>query len=206
MAGPSRFEQDSLFTCSDVLELPLTGPLELIVKHLGIWWAQLLNSPWFEITQGWSTYTWTSGKARNQGCFPSREPASSMQLSGLEDKVHPQEAFRALSFAYVVAILRLSWWGQCNWKVPCMVDCLTWPHPGLPNYTKPPFIVVAAPIAIYLWLSFPGNKFWDGALCVETYWGVWKSFSCVWLFMTPWTVGRQAPLYVEFSRQEYRSG
>ena len=33
---------------------------------------------------------------------------ASMQLSGLEDKVHPQEAFRALFFAYVVAILRLS--------------------------------------------------------------------------------------------------
>lgn len=33
---------------------------------------------------------------------------ASMQLSGLENKVHPQEAFRALSLAYVVAILRLS--------------------------------------------------------------------------------------------------
>ena len=34
---------------------------------------------------------------------------------------------------------------------------------------------------------------------------VW-SFSRVRLFETPWTVARQAPLSVEFSRQEYWSG
>ena len=30
-----------------------------------------------------------------------------------------------------------------------------------------------------------------------------KSFSCVWLFVTPWTVAYQAPLSIGFSRQEY---
>ena len=30
--------------------------------------------------------------------------------------------------------------------------------------------------------------------------------SCVQLFATPWTVARQAPLSMEFSRQEYWSG
>ena len=30
--------------------------------------------------------------------------------------------------------------------------------------------------------------------------------SCVWLFATPWTVAHQAPLSMEFSRQEYWSG
>ena len=30
--------------------------------------------------------------------------------------------------------------------------------------------------------------------------------SCVWLFVTPWTVARQAPLSMELSRQEYWSG
>ena len=34
----------------------------------------------------------------------------------------------------------------------------------------------------------------------------WKSLSCVWLFVTPWTVACQAPLSMEFSRQEYWSG
>ena len=32
------------------------------------------------------------------------------------------------------------------------------------------------------------------------------SFSCVQLFETPWTAACQAPLSVEFSRQEYWSG
>ena len=30
--------------------------------------------------------------------------------------------------------------------------------------------------------------------------------SCVWVFMTPWTVACQAPLSMEYSRQEYWSG
>ena len=33
-----------------------------------------------------------------------------------------------------------------------------------------------------------------------------QSLSCVRLFVTPWTVARQAPLSMEFSRQEYWSG
>ena len=31
-------------------------------------------------------------------------------------------------------------------------------------------------------------------------------FSGVWFFVTPWTVARQAPLFMAFSRQEYWSG
>ena len=30
--------------------------------------------------------------------------------------------------------------------------------------------------------------------------------SCVWFFATPWTIACQAPLFMEFSRQEYWSG
>ena len=33
-----------------------------------------------------------------------------------------------------------------------------------------------------------------------------QSLSCVHLFATPWTVARQAPLSMGFSRQEYWSG
>ena len=45
------------------------------------------------------------------------------------------------------------------------------------------------------------------AVCV----GVWvcrcvRVLSCVWLFVTPCTVAHQAPLSIEFSRQEYWSG
>ena len=35
---------------------------------------------------------------------------------------------------------------------------------------------------------------------------VLSHFSCVWLFVTPWTIARQAPLSMGFSRQEYWSG
>ena len=37
---------------------------------------------------------------------------------------------------------------------------------------------------------------------------MWKcqSLSCVWLFATPWIVACQAPLSMDFSRQEYWSG
>ena len=31
-------------------------------------------------------------------------------------------------------------------------------------------------------------------------------FRCVWLFATPWMIAHWAPLSMEFSRQEYRSG
>ena len=35
---------------------------------------------------------------------------------------------------------------------------------------------------------------------------VLSCFSCVWLFVTPWTTACQAPPSMGFSRQEYRSG
>ena len=41
--------------------------------------------------------------------------------------------------------------------------------------------------------------YWPGvSVCAQ-------SLSHVWLFVTPWTVAHQAPLSMEFSRQEYRS-
>ena len=36
--------------------------------------------------------------------------------------------------------------------------------------------------------------------------GMLSPFSCVWVFVTPWMVVHQAPLSMEFSRQEYWSG
>ena len=35
---------------------------------------------------------------------------------------------------------------------------------------------------------------------------VFSRLSCVWLFATPWTVARQAPLSIAFSKQEYWTG
>ena len=36
--------------------------------------------------------------------------------------------------------------------------------------------------------------------------GAAQSLSCVWLFVTPWTVACQVPLSMAFARQEYWSG
>ena len=33
-----------------------------------------------------------------------------------------------------------------------------------------------------------------------------QSLGCVWIFVTPWAVARQAPPSMEFSRQEFWSG
>ena len=31
-------------------------------------------------------------------------------------------------------------------------------------------------------------------------------FSCIWLFVTPWTIAWESPLFIGFPRQEYMSG
>ena len=43
--------------------------------------------------------------------------------------------------------------------------------------------------------------------CISMTWK-WKCYllSCVWLFVTPWTVALQAALSMEFSQQEYWNG
>ena len=47
----------------------------------------------------------------------------------------------------------------------------------------------------------------DFAFCLlGTMVSVLNHFSCVWLFATLWTIARQAPLSIGFSRQEYWSG
>ena len=43
-------------------------------------------------------------------------------------------------------------------------------------------------------------------MCVYAYTRAWSHFSCIWLFVTLWTVAHQAPLSKGFSRQEYWSG
>ena len=47
-------------------------------------------------------------------------------------------------------------------------------------------------------------KIWDVCVCVCVC--VCTHSRMVWLFVTPWTAAHQAPLSMEFSRQEYWSG
>ena len=51
----------------------------------------------------------------------------------------------------------------------------------------------------------PGNNV-NGCIVWHSFVCYAKSFQCVRLFATPWTIAHQAPLPVGFSRQEYWSG
>ena len=51
---------------------------------------------------------------------------------------------------------------------------------------------------------FPSIKVFSIELAFGIRWPKFWSFSfSIWLFVTPWTVSYQAPLFMEFSRQEY---
>ena len=67
---------------------------------------------------------------------------------------------------------------------------------GLSTLTSKMGIIDLPHVKIWALPSVPGLKVkW------KCYW-----LSCVWLFVTLWTVAHQAPLSMEFSRQEYWSG
>ena len=53
--------------------------------------------------------------------------------------------------------------------------------------------------------TFLRDKVQQGWHCVASEWVSAQSFNRVQLFETPWTVARQAPLSMEFSRQRYWS-
>ena len=58
-----------------------------------------------------------------------------------------------------------------------------------------------------LYRSLDGRGVWGRmCVCICVCVCVWDTFSRVWLFMSPLTVAHQAPLSMEFSRQEYWSG
>ena len=86
----------------------------------------------------------------------------------------------------------------------CQSHSFPYRHPGLTVQCIHFFIFFMSVFNIYLflidwWLLYnigPASIF----KCI------YKSLSHVWLLMTPWTVDRQAPLSMWFSRQEYWSG
>ena len=49
-----------------------------------------------------------------------------------------------------------------------------------------------------------GRTVWTGFICIWLL-SMLSHLSCVWLFVTLWTVACQNPLYMEFSRQEFWS-
>ena len=63
---------------------------------------------------------------------------------------------------------------------------------------------------IHMWKGFPHHPAYNSP--TENHWQFCTfprccaALSCVWLCATSWTVGRQAPLSIGFSRQEFWSG
>ena len=77
-------------------------------------------------------------------------------------------------------------------------SCLTLcdPTDDSPPGSAVPGILQARPLE---WVAISFSNAWKWKVKV-------KSFSCVWLFSTPWTAAHQAPPSMGFSRQEYWSG
>ena len=73
----------------------------------------------------------------------------------------------------------------------------TWPTPFTPDIIFPmrSFLKIVP-------LPLPQGSYLPVLFCFSKA----KLLSCVWFFATPWTVAYQAPLSMEFSRQEYWSG
>ena len=117
------------------------------------------------------------------------------------------------------------WWSSCSWLVDpsprSLLNVCVCPnfyfhkdpsHIGLgPILLQYDFIKPVIPIKAF----FRIRSHWViGELqhvnCVSTYECLCACplswFSCVWLFVTPWTVAHQAPLSMRFSRQESWSG
>ena len=90
-----------------------------------------------------------------------------------------------------------------NWIYPAaaaksLQSCLTLcdPTDSSPPGSPVPGILQARTLE---WVAISFSNAWKWKLKV-------KSFSCVWLFVTPWTAAYQAPPSMGFSRQEYWSG
>ena len=68
------------------------------------------------------------------------------------------------------------------------------------------FLKVLHTLYIYMHTCVYMHIYIHTHMCTHTYVHACCHFSCVWLCVTPWTVARQAPLTLGFSRQEYWSG
>ena len=106
---------------------------------------------------------------------------------------------------------KLSSWGfiwdlQDKGRAPRAVASL------LSQYTRFPLYFSNSLICLCEWMTCPLWSKWWALLCgFVVPWNDWTSepvklLSYVWLFVIPWTVAYQAPLSMEFSRQDYWSG
>ena len=67
-------------------------------------------------------------------------------------------------------------------------------------------VALPIPMKLFTCIFISALKSENNHVCVCVCVCVCESLSRVLLFMTPWTVAHQVPLFMEFSRQEYWSG
>ena len=127
--------------------------------------------------------------------------------------VHEHDAHRRICWCYFPSVHAQSFSHVQLFVIPQTVACpapvsMRFPRQEYWSESELPFCSPGG-------LPDPGIKPTSPALeVILSCWTTWKahsvtvvqSLSCVRLFETPWTEGRQAPLSMEFSRQEYWSG
>ena len=74
------------------------------------------------------------------------------------------------------------------------------------NVSQPLFHPPERPMKLFCILILKALYLWNYSLILSIAICLLSRFSCVWLFSTQWTVARQAPWSMGFSRQEYWSG
>ena len=97
------------------------------------------------------------------------------------------------SFLVPIVIIKIASAAAKSFQ-PC--PTLEDPIDGSPSGSPVPGILQARTLE---WVAISFSNAWKWKVKV-------KSFSCVRLFVTPWTVAYQAPPHMGFSRQEYWSG
>ena len=113
-----------------------------------------------------------------KNCLPwnwSLVPKSS-GTAGVENKFTPRKHSEPFPLVMWLPFWGFPVGGQCNWQVPWVAGSISPGHSqGFQSTQRFLSSLLGPQLLIYLWLSFPGNKLWDGALCAETYW------ECSWV-------------------------
>ena len=115
----------------------------------------------------------------------------------------PSSKYKSSEMATWIANRFLSWdWHLLIWKCLRAVCCLYFVYSIIlfPIFFLPweLYVSVASEHWFCQFLTYRENRRNSEVK--------WKSLSRVWLFVTPWIVALQAPLSMDFSRQEYCSG
>ena len=91
-------------------------------------------------------------------------------------------------------------WGPATWPLSCTPIATTTQFPIRASF------LTSCELQVKHFPVLGGEWGWRLSPSLAGWFQMCYSLSCVQLFVTPWTVARQAPLFTEFSRQEYWSG